>query len=31
MIGGIQAGRIDDLSAKSVFPALYAAAQEAAR
>ncbi|MGC2168278.1 MAG: protoporphyrinogen oxidase [Acidimicrobiales bacterium] len=27
MIGGIQAGRIDDLSAKSVFPALYAAAQ----
>ena len=28
MIGGIQAGRIDDLSAKSVFPALYAAAQE---
>jgi oxygen-dependent protoporphyrinogen oxidase len=28
MIGGIQAGRIDDLSAKSVFPALYAAAQK---
>jgi protoporphyrinogen/coproporphyrinogen III oxidase len=27
MIGGIQAGRIDHLSAKSVFPALYAAAQ----
>jgi protoporphyrinogen/coproporphyrinogen III oxidase len=27
MIGGIQAGRIDDLSAKSVFPTLYAAAQ----
>jgi protoporphyrinogen/coproporphyrinogen III oxidase len=27
MIGGIQAGRIDDLSAKSVFPALFAAAQ----
>ncbi|HTT59026.1 MAG TPA: protoporphyrinogen oxidase [Acidimicrobiales bacterium] len=27
MIGGIQAGRIDDLSAKSVFPALYAAAR----
>jgi protoporphyrinogen/coproporphyrinogen III oxidase len=27
MIGGIQAGRIDNLSAKSVFPALYAAAQ----
>ena len=27
MIGGIQAGRIDDLSAKEVFPALYAAAQ----
>jgi oxygen-dependent protoporphyrinogen oxidase len=28
MIGGIQAGRIDDLSAKSVFPALYVAAQQ---
>jgi protoporphyrinogen/coproporphyrinogen III oxidase len=28
MIGGIQAGRIDDLSAKSVFPALYDAAKE---
>jgi protoporphyrinogen/coproporphyrinogen III oxidase len=28
MIGGIQAGRIDDLSAKSVFPALYIAAQK---
>jgi oxygen-dependent protoporphyrinogen oxidase len=28
MIGGIQAGRIDALSAKSVFPALYAAAQK---
>jgi protoporphyrinogen/coproporphyrinogen III oxidase len=28
MIGGIQAGRIDDLSAKSVSPALYAAAQK---
>ncbi len=27
MIGGIQAGRIDDLSAKEVFPGLYAAAQ----
>ncbi|MGC2485124.1 MAG: protoporphyrinogen oxidase [Acidimicrobiales bacterium] len=27
MIGGIQAGRIDDLSAQSVFPALFAAAQ----
>jgi oxygen-dependent protoporphyrinogen oxidase len=27
MIGGIQAGRIDNLSAKSVFPALYVAAQ----
>jgi oxygen-dependent protoporphyrinogen oxidase len=26
MVGGIQAGRIDDLSAKSVFPALYQAA-----
>ena len=26
MVGGIQAGRIDDLSAKSVFPALFAAA-----
>jgi oxygen-dependent protoporphyrinogen oxidase len=28
MIGGIQAGRIDDLSAKSVFPALYDAAAQ---
>ena len=28
MIGGIQAGRIDELSAKSVFPALLDAAQE---
>ena len=28
MIGGIQAGRIDQLSAKSVFPALFAAAQK---
>jgi len=28
MIGGIQAGRIDDLSAKSVFPALLAAAHK---
>jgi oxygen-dependent protoporphyrinogen oxidase len=28
MIGGIQAGRIDELSAKSVFPALYSAAQK---
>jgi oxygen-dependent protoporphyrinogen oxidase len=28
MIGGIQAGRIDDLSAKSVFPALFSAAQK---
>jgi oxygen-dependent protoporphyrinogen oxidase len=28
MIGGIQAGRIDQLSAKSVFPALYGAAQK---
>jgi protoporphyrinogen/coproporphyrinogen III oxidase len=28
MIGGIQAGRIDDLSAKSVFPALFAAAHK---
>lgn len=28
MIGGIQAGRIDELSAKSVFPALFAAAQK---
>ena len=28
MIGGIQAGRIDDLSAKSVFPALLEAAQQ---
>ena len=28
MIGGIQAGRIDDLSAKSVFPALYEAAKQ---
>jgi protoporphyrinogen/coproporphyrinogen III oxidase len=27
MIGGIQAGRIDDLSSKSIFPALYTAAQ----
>jgi oxygen-dependent protoporphyrinogen oxidase len=27
MIGGIQAGRIDELSAKSVFPGLYEAAQ----
>lgn len=27
MIGGIQAGRIDDLSARSVFPPLFAAAQ----
>jgi protoporphyrinogen/coproporphyrinogen III oxidase len=27
MIGGIQAGRIDNLSARSVFPALYVAAQ----
>jgi protoporphyrinogen/coproporphyrinogen III oxidase len=27
MIGGIQAGRIDDLSAKSVFPDLYEAAR----
>jgi len=27
MIGGIQAGRIDDLSAKSVFPALFEAAR----
>ena len=27
MIGGIQAGRVDDLSAATVFPALYAAAQ----
>jgi protoporphyrinogen/coproporphyrinogen III oxidase len=27
MVGGIQAGRIDDLSAKSVFPALYDAAR----
>jgi oxygen-dependent protoporphyrinogen oxidase len=27
MIGGIQAGRVDELSAKSVFPALLAAAQ----
>jgi protoporphyrinogen/coproporphyrinogen III oxidase len=27
MIGGIQAGRIDDLSARSVFPALYDAAR----
>jgi protoporphyrinogen/coproporphyrinogen III oxidase len=28
MIGGIQAGRIDDLSARAVFPALYAAAHK---
>ncbi len=28
MIGGIQAGRIDELSAKSVFPALYDAARK---
>ncbi len=28
MIGGIQAGRIDELSAKSVFPALYEAAKK---
>ncbi len=28
MIGGIQAGRIDQLSAQSVFPALYGAAQK---
>ena len=28
MIGGIQAGRIDGLSAKSVFPALYEAAKK---
>lgn len=28
MIGGIQAGRIDDLSARSVFPALYDAAKQ---
>jgi oxygen-dependent protoporphyrinogen oxidase len=28
MIGGIQAGRIDDLSAKSVFPALFDAARK---
>jgi protoporphyrinogen/coproporphyrinogen III oxidase len=28
MIGGIQAGRIDDLSARSVFPALYEAAKK---
>ena len=28
MIGGIQAGRIDDLSAKSIFPALYNAARQ---
>jgi oxygen-dependent protoporphyrinogen oxidase len=28
MIGGIQAGRIDDLSAKSVFPALFEAAKK---
>ncbi len=27
MVGGIQAGRIDDLSAKSVFPSLYEAAR----
>jgi len=28
MVGGIQAGRIDELSAKSVFPALFDAAKE---
>jgi oxygen-dependent protoporphyrinogen oxidase len=28
MIGGIQAGRINELSAKSIFPALYNAARE---
>jgi len=28
MIGGIQAGRINDLSAKSIFPALYNAAKQ---
>ncbi|HWD95972.1 MAG TPA: protoporphyrinogen oxidase [Acidimicrobiales bacterium] len=28
MIGGIQAGRIDDLSARSVFPALFEAAKK---
>jgi protoporphyrinogen/coproporphyrinogen III oxidase len=28
MIGGIQAGRIDELSARSVFPALHTAAQK---
>ncbi len=28
MVGGIQAGRVDELSARSVFPALYAAAQQ---
>ncbi|MGA7835818.1 MAG: protoporphyrinogen oxidase [Acidimicrobiales bacterium] len=28
MIGGIQAGRIDELSARSVFPALYEAAKK---
>jgi oxygen-dependent protoporphyrinogen oxidase len=28
MVGGIQAGRIDELSAKSVFPSLYEAARE---
>jgi oxygen-dependent protoporphyrinogen oxidase len=28
LIGGIQAGRIDDLSARSVFPALYEAAKK---
>lgn len=27
MVGGIQAGRVDELSARSVFPALYDAAQ----
>ena len=27
MVGGIQAGRVDELSARSVFPALYEAAQ----
>ena len=28
MVGGIQAGRIDELSAKSVFPSLYEAARQ---
>lgn len=28
MVGGIQAGRIDDLSARAVFPALYEAARQ---